>query len=78
MRFAFQFAWRFVLYAIVLFVIGVLFGCAGRRTAAAPRAPRFWQRCDEIIPAKADSFQHFYCSDVRGKHWEVLVRKGAR
>jgi len=75
-RFALQFAIGLVLYAVLVFMVIVLFGCAGRPIArAAPQAPRFWQGCEQTTPAKPDGFQHFLCRDVRDKQWEVLVRK---
>ncbi len=78
-RFAFQFAIRLVLYAIAVFIVIVLFGCAGRPIArAGDQAPRFWHGCQQTIPAKPDGFQHFVCRDVHDRQWEVLVGNEAK
>ena len=66
-------------YVAVFFLAGTLSGCAGRRSSPAPvpQAPRFWHGCEQTIPAKADGFEHFVCTDVHDRQWEILVvRKG--
>jgi hypothetical protein len=50
-------------------------GCPRRQVAHAPQEEKFWDHCEEVVPAKPDGFHHFLCQDVKGKRWEVLVRR---
>lgn len=49
-------------------------GCAARGVHVAKPTEHFWQTCIETAPLQPDSFQHFICSNTKGKRWEVLVR----
>ena len=69
------------IFAGFVFLAGFLWsGCSAsmrRPAAAVPQAPRFWHGCEQTIPAKADGFEHFVCTDVHDRQWEILVvRKG--
>jgi hypothetical protein len=65
-----------LLFGVVSIFILTLSGCAGQQLAR-PSTPqqKFWRDCQEVIPAKADGFQHFLCQDVKGRRWEVLIRR---
>lgn len=66
---------RWIAVAAVM-LAGAVCGCAERNhVRKEPAHEKFWQSCEETVPAIADGFQHFRCSDVKGKQWEVLVRK---
>ncbi len=68
------------IFTAVLLLAGTLSGCGARRTPHSDRIPeteRFWERCQENVPANPDGFQHFICTDVKKRQWEVLIRKGA-
>lgn len=52
--------------------------CGARRIPArdtVPHEQKFWSGCTETAPAEADGFQHFVCTDVNKKQWEVLLRR---
>jgi len=57
----------------------LLAGCASRRIARdqipQEQRERFWNGCTKTTPAIADGFQHFTCTDVQKKIYEVLIRK---
>lgn len=54
----------------------LLAGCAARRIErdGIPEGEKFWSGCQETAPANPDGFQHFVCTDVKSKQWEVLIR----
>lgn len=59
----------------------VLLGCSAHRTAAPrplPQGDKFWNGCEPVVPANEDGFQHFVCTDVEHKEWEVLLRRGEK
>jgi hypothetical protein len=63
------------IFAAVFFLAGTLTGCAGRQVPHATQPKRFWRDCQENIPARSDGFQHFVCTDIHDRQWEVLVRR---
>lgn len=61
---------------LLLYAAGIVSGCAGRGIPHSdPPEEHFWHDCQETIPAKPDGFQHFVCTDMKDRHWEVLVRR---
>jgi hypothetical protein len=67
-----------LILAAALLLAGLGCGCAVRRVPApdtVPQEQKYWQDCQETVPAEADGFQHFVCTDVKAKRWEVLVRR---
>lgn len=78
-RFTVQLAIEVLIVLAVLLASFLLPGCAVRHAHQAKPDPRprekFWQSCQETVPAIADGFQHFDCIDVRNKQYEVLVRQ---
>ncbi len=63
------------IFLSVVFLAGTLSGCAGRQAPRSNSQEKFWNRCFEIVPAKPDGFQHFTCSDLKDRRWEVLVKR---
>lgn len=55
----------------------LLGGCASRPIAhdRIPDTQAFWHGCTETVPANADGFHHFTCTDINQEQWEVLLRK---
>lgn len=51
-----------------------LVGCPKRSTAPRPKEEHFWTECVETVPAKPDGYQHFWCTDIHGRHWEILAK----
>lgn len=50
-------------------------GCAERREPAQPPPQQtFWHDCQETVPAYPDGYQHFICTDMRGRHWDVRIK----
>lgn len=51
--------------------------------SATPTAPiianaqtgEFWTGCVQTASMEKDGFQHFLCSDKKGRRWELLVRE---
>jgi hypothetical protein len=64
------------IFTAVFFLAGALCACASR---PAPHGTEptsgFWHDCQETIPANKDGFQHFTCTDVKNRRWEILVRR---
>jgi hypothetical protein len=62
--------------AVLFFCFLQLAGCAGRHAARShPPKEKFWNDCQEVMPARPDGFQHFSCTDVNQHKWQVLVRR---
>jgi Na+/glutamate symporter len=53
-------------------------GCAEKRLEAPRPGEPFWRSCEEAVQARSKGEQRFVCVDVKGRRWDVVVRRAGK